>query len=154
MKQGDVCGVVAPSLMPKKSGDRVTTDRRDAMPLARLMRAGDLTPVSVPTVDEAAIRDLSRAREETLRDLQAATVRRTACVLRHALRETGRANRRSPRTDTMAWCARACVHFFSYLSDGLAGNGRRETALHDFVSQKPQGPTCLPLGRRRARHGD
>jgi transposase len=43
-----VCWVVAPSLIPKKPGDRVKTDRRDAMPLARLMRSGDLTPVYVP----------------------------------------------------------------------------------------------------------
>jgi transposase len=74
-----VCGVVAPSFMPTKAGDRVTTDRRDARPLARLMRSGDLTPVSVPAVDEAAIRDLRRAREETLRALKAATLRRKAC---------------------------------------------------------------------------
>jgi transposase len=56
------------------------------------MRAGDLTPVSVPAVDDAAIRDLSRAREETLRDLKAAKLRRTACLLRHDIRSTGRAN--------------------------------------------------------------
>ena len=78
--------------MPKKAGDRVTTARRDAMQRARLMRAGDLTPVSVPTVDDAAIRDLSRAREETLRDLQAAPRRLQAFWLRHAIRSTGQAN--------------------------------------------------------------
>ena len=55
------------------------------------MRSGDLTPVSVPAVDDEAIRDLSRAREETLRALKAAKLRRTAFVLRHALRSTGRA---------------------------------------------------------------
>jgi transposase len=44
-KKDSVCWVVAPSLMPTKAGDRVTTDRRDAMPLARLLRSGDLTPV-------------------------------------------------------------------------------------------------------------
>ena len=44
-KKGYVCWVVAPSLIPKKAGDRVNTDRRDAMHLARLMRSGDLTPV-------------------------------------------------------------------------------------------------------------
>ena len=74
-KKGCTCWVVAPSLMPKKTGDRVNTDRRDAIQLARLMRSGDLTPVSVPAVADAAIRDLSRAREETLRDLKAATLR-------------------------------------------------------------------------------
>jgi transposase len=44
-KKDDVCWVVAPSFMPKQAGERVKTDRRDAMPLARLMRSGDLTPV-------------------------------------------------------------------------------------------------------------
>jgi len=91
-KKGDVCGVVAPSLIPKKAGDRVKTDRRDAMQLARLRRSGDLTPVYVPAVDDAAIRDLSRAREDTLRDLKAAKLRRKAFVLRHDIRSTGRAN--------------------------------------------------------------
>src|SRR5215510_1804098 len=74
-KKGYPCWGVAPSLIPKKAGDRVKTDRRDAMPLARLMRSGDLTPVYVPAVDDEAMRDLSRAREETLRDRQAATWR-------------------------------------------------------------------------------
>jgi transposase len=91
-KKGSVCWVVAPSLMPKKPGDRVKPDRRDARHLARLMRSGDLTPVYVPAVDAEAIRDLSRAREETLRELQAATLRLKAFVLRHAIRSTGRAH--------------------------------------------------------------
>jgi transposase len=77
--------------MPTKAGDRVTTDRRDAMQLARLMRAGDRTPVSVPAVDDEAIRDLRRARAETLRELQAATLRRTAFFLRPDIRSPGRA---------------------------------------------------------------
>jgi transposase len=68
---------VAPSLIPKKAGDRVNTDRRDAVQLARLMRSGDLTPVYVPKVEDEAIRDLSRAREDTIRDLKAAKFRRT-----------------------------------------------------------------------------
>jgi transposase len=72
LKKGYVCWVVAHSVIPQKPGDRVTTDRRDARQLARLMRSGDLTPVSVPAVDDEAIRDLSRAREDTLRDLKAA----------------------------------------------------------------------------------
>src|SRR5262245_49105702 len=88
--KGYHCWVVAPSLMPKKAGDRVNTDRRDAVPLARPMRSGDLTPVSVPTVDDAAIRDLTRAREEAIHDLQAAKFRLKAFVLRHEIRYTGR----------------------------------------------------------------
>jgi hypothetical protein len=62
--KGDDGRVVAPSLMPQKAGERVKTDRRDAGPRARLARAGDLTPVSVPKLDDDAMRDLTRAREE------------------------------------------------------------------------------------------
>jgi transposase len=90
-KKGDVCWVVAPSLIPKKAGDRVKTDRRDAVQLARLMRSGDLTPVYVPQVEDEAIRDLSRAREDTIRDLKGAKFRLKAFLLRHDIRYTGRA---------------------------------------------------------------
>jgi transposase len=84
-------GVVAPSLMPKQAGDRVKTDRRDAVPLARLARSGDLTAVDVPTVDDDAMRDRSRAREATRSARTDAQFRLTACLLRHAIRSTGRA---------------------------------------------------------------
>ena len=77
--------------MPNKAGDRGNTDRRDAVQRARLRRAGDLTPVSVPKVADEAMRDLTRAREEALRDLKAAKFRLTACVLRHDIRYTGSA---------------------------------------------------------------
>ena len=59
--------VVGPSLIPKKAGARVKTDRRDAVQLARLMRSGDLTPVYVPTVEDEAMRDLTCAREDAIR---------------------------------------------------------------------------------------
>src|SRR6266545_3034703 len=90
-QQGQVCWVVAPSLMPKHAGDRVHTDRRDAVHLARLLRSGDLSPVDVPTVEDEAMRDLTRAREEAIRDLKAATCRLNAFLLRHDIRSTGRA---------------------------------------------------------------
>src|SRR6266700_263636 len=91
-KKGYDCWVVAPSVIPKKAGDRVKTDRRDAVQLARLMRSGDLTPGYVPSVEDEAIRDLSRAREDAMQDLTAATFRRNAFLLRHDIRYTGRAN--------------------------------------------------------------
>jgi transposase len=90
-KQGDDGWVVAPSLMPQKAGDRVNTDRSDAVPWARLARSGDLTPVYVPTVADDAMRELTRAREETRSDLQEAKCRLKACLLRPASRDTGRA---------------------------------------------------------------
>ena len=90
-KRGYDGWVVAPSLVPKKAGDRVKTDRRDAVQLARLARSGDLTAVYVPKVEDEAIRDLSRAREDTIRDLKSAKFRLKAFLLRHAIRYTGRA---------------------------------------------------------------
>src|ERR671930_1257998 len=90
-KKGHVCWVVAPSLIPQKPGDRVKTNRRDAIKLARLMRSGDLTPVYVPTVEDEAIRDLCRAREDALRDLKDAQLRLKAFLLRHDIRYTGQA---------------------------------------------------------------
>jgi len=90
-QKGHVCWVVAPSLIPKKPGDRVKTNRRDAIKLARLMRSGDLTPVYVPQVEDEAMRDLCRAREDTIRALKAAKFQLKAFLLRHDIRYTGRA---------------------------------------------------------------
>src|SRR5438128_8463106 len=65
---GVPCAVIAPTLVPVKAGDRVKTDRRDAIKLARSYRAGDLTPVWVPDAAHEALRDLVRAREAAKRD--------------------------------------------------------------------------------------
>jgi Transposase and inactivated derivatives len=91
-QKGLLCWVVAPSLIPKKAGDRVKTDRRDAVQLARLMRSGDLTPVYVPEVEDEAIRDLTRARADAIKDLKTAKYRLKAFLLRQDIRYEGRAN--------------------------------------------------------------
>src|SRR5215510_4989159 len=78
--------------MPKKAGDRVKTNRRDAMQLARLARSGALTAVYVPKVEDEAIRDLPRAREDTLSDCKAAKFRLKAFLLRQAIRYGSRTN--------------------------------------------------------------
>jgi transposase len=90
--KGFDCRVVAPSLMPKRPGDRVKNDRRDAMEIARLLRSGDLTPVYVPTVEDEAIRDLCRARDATRITLKAAKLRLKSFLLRLGLHYSGRAN--------------------------------------------------------------
>src|SRR5262249_21270566 len=94
-----VCWGVAPSLIPQKPGDRVKTNRRDAIKLARLMRSGDLTPVYVPQVEEEAIRDLCRAREDTIRALKAAKFQLKAFLLRHDIRYTTRSRSGVKRQD-------------------------------------------------------
>lgn len=80
---GHACMVVAPSLIPRKPGDRVKTDRRDAVALARLHRSGDLTSVWVPGEEQEAIRDLTRAREDMISLQQKARQRLSAFLLRH-----------------------------------------------------------------------
>jgi transposase len=77
--------------MPQTAGARVKTDRRDAMPLARLARSGDLPAVDVPQVQDEAMRALTRAREDAIRARKDAPFRLNAFVRRHASRSTGRA---------------------------------------------------------------
>ncbi len=91
-RKGLVCHVVALSLIPRKPGDRVKTDRRDAMALARLMRSGDLTSIYVPQVEDEALRDLSRGREDAMDDLKRSKRRLKSFLLRHDIRYEGRAN--------------------------------------------------------------
>jgi len=90
-EKGFPCHVVAPSLIARKPGDKVKTDRRDALTLARLLRSGDLTSVYVPTVDDEAIRDLSRARAAARGTMRDAKLRLKAFRLRLGLPYTGRA---------------------------------------------------------------
>jgi transposase len=91
-RKGFVCHVVAPSLIPRKPGDRVKTDRRDAMTLARLMRSGDLRSIYVPRVEDEAVRDLSRGREDAMEDLKRSKRRLKSFLLRQDIRYEGRAN--------------------------------------------------------------
>jgi len=79
---GHECLVVAPSLIPKKAGDRVKTNRRDAVSLAKLLRAGELTAVWVPDERHEAMRDLSRARLAVKKDLQGKRQQISSLMLR------------------------------------------------------------------------
>ena len=80
---GHDCVVVAPSLIPMKAGDRVKTDRRDALMLARLHRAGELTPIWIPDAAHEAMRDLVRARATAVRALSKARQHLQGFLLRH-----------------------------------------------------------------------
>jgi len=87
---GHDCTVVAPSLIPKKSGERVKTNRRDAVSLARLFRAGELTSVWVPDTVHEAVRDLVRARETASQDLRRKRQQLLSFLLRHGRIFSGR----------------------------------------------------------------
>jgi transposase len=87
---GVECQVVAPSLTPRRSGDRVKTDRRDARKLGRLLRAGELTPVYIPEPTDEAIRDLCRARSDAVDDRRRSRHRLKGFLLRHGYRYQGK----------------------------------------------------------------
>jgi transposase len=89
-KSGFDCIVVAPSKIPRKSGDRIKNDRRDAQNLARLHRSGELTAVYVPAAEDEAMRDLTRGREDAVKALKVARQELLAFLLRHGHRYSGK----------------------------------------------------------------
>jgi len=89
---GHSCDVVAPSLIPKRPGERVKTNRRDAVSLARLLRAGELTAIWVPDTTHEAVRDLARAREAASADLRKKRQQLQSFLLRHGRTFTGHRN--------------------------------------------------------------
>jgi transposase len=90
--QGLKCMVVSPSMTPRNAADRVKTDRRDAMKLARLARAGELEPIYVPDALDEAMRDLVRAREDAVCMQRQARQRLQALLLRNEIRYIGRSS--------------------------------------------------------------
>jgi transposase len=99
------CDVVAPALIPRKPGERVKTNRRDARKLVELGRAGLLTAVQPPTPDDEAVRDLARARDDAREDLQRCRHRLGKLLLRRGLHYAGRNWTRAHRQwiDTLTW---------------------------------------------------
>ena len=87
---GHECIVAAPSLIPKRPGDKVKTNRRDAVSLAKLLRAGELTAVWVPDRHHEAMRDLVRTREAAMLDLRSKRQRVSAFLLRQSRPYAGR----------------------------------------------------------------
>ena len=89
---GHCCYVVAPSLIPKKPSEKIKTDKRDALKLAKLLKSEDLTPIYVPEPEDEAVRDLSRAREIAMEDLKDAKYQLKALMLRNNINYKGTAN--------------------------------------------------------------
>ena len=92
VSQGYGCTVVAPSLIPKRTGDRVKNDRRDAESLARLHRSGELTAIYVPREEDEAMRDLTRGREDAVKAQRVVRQELGAFLLRHGCRYTGKSH--------------------------------------------------------------
>ena len=99
------CQVIAPALIPRKPGERVKTNARDARKLAELLRAGLLTAVQPPTLEDEAVRDLARARDDAREDLQRCRHRLGKLLLRRGLHYAGRNWTRAHRqwVDGLVW---------------------------------------------------
>ena len=147
------CIVVAPSLTPVRPGDQVKTDRRDALRLAQLLRAGELTPVWVPGEEEEALRDLVRAREGAKRDLRRARQELTSFLLRHGVaapKGTTRWSRMFLRwLDTLSFPHRATqVAFQEYLHavhELQARVERLEAEIHAMATESRHAPVIQAL---------
>lgn len=118
-EKGFDCMVAAPSMIPKKSGDRIKNDRRDATMLARLHRAGELTAVYVPDAQDEAMRDLTRAREDAVTATRKAKQRLNAFLLRNGLTFAGRSK----------WSKA----FFYWLSDIAMPYPAQQVALQEYI---------------------
>jgi transposase len=99
------CQVIAPALIPRKPGERIKTNRPDARKLVELHRAGLLTEVRPPTPEDAAVRDLCRARDDAREDLQRSRHRLGKLLLRRGLHYGGRNWTKAHRQwiDSLAW---------------------------------------------------
>lgn len=149
---GHDCIVVAPSLIPHKPGDRVKTNRRDALSLARQLRAGDLTAVWVPDPHHEAIRDLTRARGAAVREQRAKRQQVSALLLRLGLHYPGKTTWGKAH---MAWLAgqklahleqrialEEMLHAVRQAGDRIA---RLEQAIHAAVPDWSLAPSVTAL---------
>ncbi len=152
---GVECEVVAPSMTPTRSGDRVKTDKRDARKLARLLRAGELTAVYIPEPTDEAMRDLCRARTDAVDDRRRARHRLKGFLLRHGYRYQGKsswsaAHERYLRELMLPHPAMKVI-LEEYLQ-GIAAAGERiarcEAAMSDLLEKWRLAPAV------RALHGD
>ena len=119
-RKGFSCKVVAPSKTPRKSGDRIKNDRRDAEMLARLERAGELTEIYVPREEDEAMRDLTRAREDAVKALKTAQHQLNAFLLRYGKRYPGKGS----------WTP---VHM-RWLSDIALAHPSQQIVLQEYIT--------------------
>jgi transposase len=156
-RRGVQCVVAAPSKIPRASGERVKTDRRDAEHLVRLLLAGKLYPVRVPGVEEEALRDLVRARDAVRQDLMRCRHRLSKLLLRHGIRfDDGRAWTERHRV----WLADVALGWpaaQSTLADAIGAVDalvhRRETLEREIVALLPTSPWQVQVGRLRCLRG-
>ena len=149
---GVECVVVAPSMTPTRSGDRVKTDRRDARKLARLLRAGELTSVYIPEATDEALRDLCRARTDAVDDRRRSRHRLKGFLLRHGYRYQGKsswsaAHERYLRELMLPHPAMKVIleEYLMAIKDATEGIGRCEAAMSDLLDKWRLAPAARAL---------
>ena len=139
------CEVIAPALIPRRAGDRVKTDRRDASQLAVLYRAGALTAIHIPSEQEEAARDLLRCREDIRADLLRARHRLSKFLLRHGRRFTGTKKawtiRHAAWLQAQRWPIAALEHthraYVRAVDEARARLGAVDAELHELLTLEP-----------------
>ncbi|HEY3597107.1 MAG TPA: IS110 family transposase [Paraburkholderia sp.] len=156
IQKGFDCMVCAPSLIPRKPGERIKTDRRDAVKLVRSLRAGDLSAVYVPSVEDEAFRDLARAWVSAKDDLKQARQRLKSFLLSHGVRYTGSANWGPAHRHWLSqysfgneWQQLAFEEHRRTIEDRLAQCDRLEAALREAVLNWRFFPAVLGLQTMR-----
>lgn len=155
--RGVECIVAAPSKIPRASGDRVKTDRRDAEHLVRLLLAGKLHPVRVPGAEEEALRDLVRAREAVRADLMRCRHRLSKLLLRHGMRfDAGQAWTQRHRD----WLADVVLQWPAAQATMLDVQGAIDALMHrrdaldrEVLALLPASPWAVQAGRLRCLRG-
>jgi transposase len=154
---GFFCQVVAPSLIPRKPGDRIKTDRRDAKKLAELLRGGQLTAVCPPTPEQEAVRDLCRCRSDARDDLMRARHRLDKMLLRRGLvyREGGRWTLKHRRwLLKLEWATEADrLSFGSYLRSMESCEDRMQDLDAALEAESRKEPYLEPVGWLRCFRG-
>ena len=153
---GANCVVASPSKTPRRSGDRIKTDRRDAITLARLHRAGELGPVWVPEEETEAMRDLTRAREDSKYVQTKARQRLQSFLLRHGRRYPGRSHWTKTHLTWLAgqrftqrsqqFCLEEYVAAVEQASERVQ---RLEAEIRELVSQWSLGPLVSAMSAHR-----
>jgi len=150
---GYQCTVIAPSLTPSRPGERVKTDRRDALRLAQLLRAGELTNVYVPTREEEALRDLVRMREDVKEDRIRVRQRIGKFLLRHQIapkdslrRWTAKYRMWLGKIHMESSCQRLVLQEMLHQLDEIEGRMKRiEEAIHEEATEGSHAPLIQAL---------
>lgn len=147
-KLGHFCQVIAPSLIPKKAGDRVKTDRRDSLSLARLLRAGEISGIWVPDGLQEALRDLTRAREDVKHLQRQSKQQLLGFLLRHGVDGfTGKSNWTQAHFrwfETVKFDEPAQQVVFQEYIDTIKSSIKRVQGLDEHIERTAQASAVWP----------